>query len=148
MSESYVNIGPIACRLSNLIVSTDNDNSDFSATVLQGNQPFSLQVTVEFSGPGAIALMPLSPAIQVSFYTKPLGPEAGVDLGSLVIHTKPGVFTYTPTLTLGSPFSIGLKAKMLYRLGAALRVGAPEWPSLITGYTEEVTVELYTNPTA
>jgi hypothetical protein len=116
--------------------------------VLQGNQPFSLQVTVEFSGPGAIALMPLSPAIQVSFYTKPLGPEAGVDLGSLVIHTKPGVFTYTPTLTLGSPFSIGLKAKMLYRLGAALRVGAPEWPSLITGYTEEVTVELYTNPTA
>jgi hypothetical protein len=148
MSESYVNIGPIACRLSNLIVSTDNDNSDFSATVLQGNQPFSLQVTVEFSGPGAIALMPLSPAIQVSFYTKPLGPEAGVDLGSLVIHTKPGVFTYTPNLTLGSPFSIGLKAKMLYRLGAALRVGAPEWPSLITGYTEEVTVELYTNPTA
>ena len=147
MSESYVNIGPISCRLSNLIVSTDNGNPDFSATVLQGNQPFSLQVTVEFSGPGAIALMPLSPAIQVSFYTKPLGPEAGVDLGSLVINTKPGVFTYTPTLTLGSPFSIGLKAKMLYRLGAALRVGAPEWPSLITGYTEEVTVELYTNPT-
>jgi hypothetical protein len=90
--------------------------------------------------------MPLSPAIQVSFYTKPLGPEAGVDLGSLVIKTKPGMFTYTPTLSLGSPFSIGLKAKMLYRIGAALRVGAPDWPSLITGYTEEVTVELYTNP--
>ncbi|MEB3314397.1 MAG: hypothetical protein VKL98_09655 [Cyanobacteriota bacterium] len=148
MSESYVNIGPIACRLSNLIVSTDNGNPDFSATVLQGNQPFSLQVTVGFSGPGAIALMPLSPAIQVNFYTKPLGPETGVELGSLVIKTKPGVFNYTPTLTLGSPFSIGLKAKMLYRIGAALRVGARDWPSLITGYTEEVTVELYTDPTS
>lgn len=146
MSESYVNIGSIDCRLSNLIVSTDNGHPSFSATVLQGNQPFSLQVTVEFLGPGAIALMPLSPAIQVSFYTKPLGPEAGVGLGSLVINTKPGVFTYTPNLTLGSPFSIGLKAKTLYRIGAALRVGAPDWPSLITGYTEEVTVELYTNP--
>jgi hypothetical protein len=146
MSESPVNVGPIACQLSNLTVFTANAQTAFSETVLQGYQPFSLKVTVEFSGSGAIALMPLSPAIQVKFFTKPLSPEQGIVLGSVEVMTRPGILSYTPTLNLGPPLSIGLRTGTIYRIGAVLRVGAPDWPALITGFTEELTIEVYIPP--
>ena len=146
MSDSHVNVGPIACRLSNLTVFTINANPAFSETVLQDNQPISLAVTVEFSGPGAIALMPLLAAIQVEFYAKPLSPELGIKLGNIEVVTQPEVLTYTPILNLGSPLSMGLKSGIIYRIGAVLRVGAPKWPSLINGFTEEVTIEIYSLP--
>lgn len=146
MSDSQVNVGAIVCQLSNLTVFTANAQHGFSETVLQGHQPFSLQVTVEFAGPGAIALMPLSLAVQVEFYTKPLGPESGMILGTTALHTQPDVLTYAPTLALGSPLSVGLKADTIYRVGAVLRVGAPKWPSLVNGFTEELTIEIYTSP--
>ena len=143
MNDSHINVGPIACRLSQLTVFTNDANPPFSETVLQSHQPFSLKVIVEFSGPGAIALMPLAPAIQVEFYTKPLSPETGTILGSIQVNTRPDVLIYEPTINLGTPLSIGLRPKTIYRIGAVLRVGALDWPSLITGYTEEVTVEIY-----
>lgn len=146
MSESHVNVGPIACQLSDLTVFTANSAPALSETILQGNQPFSLQVTVEFSGSGAIALMPLSPAIQVKFFTKPLSPEQGMELGSVEVITRPGVFVYTPTLNLGPPLSIGLRTGTIYRIGAVLRIGAPDWPALISGFTEELTIEIYVPP--
>nr|MDJ0702920.1 hypothetical protein [Leptolyngbyaceae cyanobacterium MO_188.B28] len=52
MNDSHINIGPIGCQLSNLTVFTTNANPEFAETVLQDNQPFSLQATVKFSGPG------------------------------------------------------------------------------------------------
>lgn len=146
MSESHVNVGPITCQLSELKVSVANAPAAFSETILQGNQPFSLQVTVEFSGSGAIALMPLSPSIQVKFFTKPLSPEPGMELGSIEVLTRPGVFVYTPTLSLGAPLSIGLRPGTIYRIGAVLRIGAPDWPALISGFTEELTIEIYIPP--
>ena len=92
---------------------------------LQDDQPFSLQVTVEFSGPGANALMPLAPTIQVEFYAKPLSPDLGRVLGTIKVIPLPTVLTYTPTLNLSPPRSIGLRPKTLYCIGAVLRVGAP-----------------------
>ena len=146
MSDSHINVGPIGCQLSNLTVFTTNAKPEFSETALQDHQPFSLQVTVEFSGPGAIALMPLAPTIQVEFYVKPLSPELGRVLGAIEVMPLPTVLTYTPTLNLGPPQSIGLHPKTLYRVGAVLRVGAPNWPSLINGFTETLTLEIYTVP--
>jgi hypothetical protein len=143
MSDSHVNVGPIACQLSSLTVFTTNASTASSETVLQGNQPFSLTVTVEFSGSGAIALMPLSPAIQVKFFAKPLSPDQGMALGSVELMTRPEVLLYTPTLSLGAPLSIGLRTETIYRIGAVLRVGASDWPALISGFTEELTIEIY-----
>ncbi|EKU97513.1 hypothetical protein Lepto7375DRAFT_6709 [Leptolyngbya sp. PCC 7375] len=143
MSDCHINIGPIECQLLNLIASTVNSKSGFADTRLQCHQPFSLGVTVEFSGPGAIALMSLSPTIQVEFYAKPLSPEPSKALGSIVVQALPDVLVYTPTLMLSAPQSIGLSAKVIYRIGAVLRVGAPEGPSIVHGFTEALTIEIY-----
>ena len=144
MSDSHVNVGPIGCQLYNLTVFTANTKSAFPETVLQPHQPFSLKVTVEFSGPGAIALMPLAPTIQVEFYAKPLSPDPAMVLGNIEMMALPGTLTYMPTLTLGSPQSIGWHTKTIYRIGAVLRVGAPDGPSLINGFIETLTIEIYT----
>ena len=146
MSDSHVNVGQIECELSNLTVFTANAKSKFPETVLREHQPFSLKVTVDFSGPGAIALMPLAPMIYVEFHAKPLSPEPAMVLGHIAAKAIPGVWTYTPTLNLGSPRSMGLRPKTIYRIAAVLRVGAPEGPSLINGFTEELTIEIYTVP--
>lgn len=146
MSDSKINVVPIACSLSNLTVFPVNARQSLPNTVLPGNQPFALQVTVEFSGPGAIALMPLSPSIQVEFYAKPLGPELGMTLGKVEVKTRPGIVTYPLDLTLPPPASLGFRPQTVYSIGSVLRVGDPNWPSLINGFTEELTVEVYTDP--
>jgi hypothetical protein len=146
MSDSHVNVSKIDCQLSNLTVLAANAKPTSSATVLKNDKPFSLHVTVEFSGPGAIALMPFALSVQVEFYAKPLGPKAGIILGTMAISTSPEILIYTPKLTLGPPSSVGLEPKTLYRIGAVLRVGAPDWPSLIHGFTEELTLEIYGSP--
>ncbi|GEM_PF-1984515 len=145
MSNSKINVVPIACHLSNLTVFTTDDNPVLPNTVLQDSQSFSLKVTVEFSGPGAIALMPLAPLIQVEFYAKPLSPDPGMILGNVEVKASPDVLIYPLTLTLPSPAAIGLRAKTIYCIGSVLRVGDPEWPSLINGFTEELTIEVYTS---
>lgn len=145
MSDSQINVVPIACRLSNLTVGATDSNSILPNTVLQGGQPFSLKVTVEFLGPGAIALVPLSPSIQIEFYAKPLSPDPGMVLGKVEVKTSPNILTYPLTLTLPPPASIGLRSKTIYRIGSVLRVGNPDWPSLINGFTEELTIEVYTS---
>jgi hypothetical protein len=143
MSDSQINVLPIACRLSNLTVFTTDADAEFPNTVLKDNQPFSLKVMVEFFGPGAIALVPLSPAIQLEFYIKPLGPDLGMVLGKVEIKTIPDLLVYSATLTVAPPTSIGLRPKTIYCVGVTLRVGSPDWPSLISGFTEELTLEVY-----
>lgn len=144
MSDCHINIGPIGCQLYNLTASAISAKSEFAETRLPNNQPFSLQVTVEFSGPGAIALMSLSPTIQVEFYAKPLGPEPSKALGSIAVPAIPEELIYTPTLMLSAPKSIGFHAKMIYQIGAVLRVGSPDGPSIVHGFTEALTIEIYT----
>ena len=144
MSDSHINIGPIGCQLSNLTASAIGTESEFAETRLPSNQPFSLQVTVDFSGPGAIALMSLSPTIQVEFYAKPLGPESPKALGRIAVPAISEELVYTPTLMLSAPKSIGLHAKMIYQIGAVLRVGSQDGPSIVHGFTEALTIEIYT----
>jgi len=143
MNGSQISIVPVACRLSNLTVFTEDADLDFPSTILKDNQPFSLKVTVEFLGPGAIALVPLSPSIQLEFYVKPLSPDPGMVLGKVEIKTIPNLLIYSPTLTVAPPISIGLRSKTTYCVGATVRVGSPDWPSLINGFTEELTIEVY-----
>jgi hypothetical protein len=144
MSDPKINVVPIACCLSDLTVLTTDVSPTWPNTVLQGSQPFSLRVTVEFSGPGAIALMPLSPAIQVEFYAKPLSPDLGMTLGKVEVKARADILSYPLMLTLPPPDSLGLRSNTLYTIGSVLRVGAPDWPSLINGFTEELTIEVYT----
>jgi hypothetical protein len=144
MSVSQINVVPITCCLSNLTVFTTDAESVLPNTVLQSNQPFSLRVTVELSGPGAIALMPLSPSIQVEFYAKPLNPDSGIVLGKLEVKTSPDTLIYPLMLTLPPPNSIGLKSKTIYCIGSVLRIGNPDYPALINGFTEGLTIEIYT----
>jgi hypothetical protein len=146
MSDSKINVVPIVCRLSNLTVITTDASQTWPSTILQGSQPFSLKVTVEFSGPGAIALMPLSPSIQVEFYARPLSPDLGIALGKVEVKASPDVLTYPLILTLPPPTAIGLRPKTIYSIGSVLRVGSPDWPSLINGFTEELTIEVYASP--
>ncbi|MBD2464758.1 hypothetical protein H6G89_27530 [Oscillatoria sp. FACHB-1407] len=146
MSGSQINVVPIACCLSNLTVFTTDANSVFPNTILQSNQPFSLKVTVEFSGPGAIAFVPLAPSIQVEFYAKPLSPDPGIVLGKVEVKANPNVLTYPLTLTLPPPTSIGLRPKTIYSIGSVLQIGNPDWPSFINGFTEELTIEIYATP--
>jgi hypothetical protein len=144
MSESHISVSQLDCHLSRLTVAAAHIKPTSSATVLKSHTPFSLKVSVEFSGPGAVALMPLSMVVQVEFYAKPLGPGNGIVLGKASVSTSPDVLTYTPELQLGSPLAIGLQVKTVYRIGAVLMVGAPDWPSFIHGVTEELSVEIYT----
>ena len=144
MSDSHINIGPIGCQLFNLTASAFSANSGFSETRLPNDQPFSLQVTVEFSGPGAIALMSLNPTIRVEFYAKPLSPESSVALGCIAVLAIPEVLVYTPTLMLSAPKSIGFRSEVIYQIGAVLRVGSTDGPSIVHGFTEALTIEIYT----
>lgn len=143
MSDSHINIGPIGCQLSNLTASAISAKSEFAETRLPNNQPFSLQVTVELSGPGAISLMSLSPTIQVEFYAKPLSSDSSKMLGSVAIMALPEVLAYKPTLMLSAPQAIGFHSKMIYQIGAVLRVGTLDGPSLVHGFTEAFTIEIY-----
>ena len=142
MSDSHINVGPITCQLSELISFIPGTKPAFAETILQADHPFSLQVNVNFAGPGAIALMPLLPAIQVEFYAKPLGPELGQTLGRVEVVAEPHRFIYQPTLHLGPPATVGLLPGNIYLIGAVLRVGALNWPSLINGFTEDLNIEI------
>lgn len=67
-------------------------------------------------------------------------------LGKVDVRATPDVLTYPLTLMLPPPTSLGLHPKKIYCIGAILRVGNPDWPSLINGFTEELTIEIYTAP--
>lgn len=64
-------------------------------------------------------------------------------LGKVEVKASPDTLIYSPMLTLAPPSSIGLRPKTLYSVGAVLQVGAPDWPSLINGFTENLTLEVY-----
>ncbi len=150
--NGQVNVIPITCSFTQLNVLIDSEEANSAtilpATILRDDQAFSLQVLVTLGGPGAIALLPLQPTIQVEFYAKPFGPEVGTVLGEVELATEAQVFTYTPTLKMGSPTAVGLTSPGLYKIGAILRVGAPNAPALINGYLEELAIEVYTRPAA
>ena len=143
MQSTEVSVVPFTCRFSSLISFAQDSAGTTPDTLLKESQSFSLQASVEFVGSGAIALLCLTPSIQVDFYAKPCGRGEDVDLGAATIPAIADEFFYTPTLELGSPVSVGLTAGTLYRISALLRVGAPDCPALICGVIEDLMVEIY-----
>lgn len=143
MKGTQVNVAPITCNLSNLTVFTTNPDFEYPETILRQDKPFSLRVTVEFGGPGAIALVPLCLSIKINFFAEPYGVSSKVELGNTMMETSARIFIYTPTLTVATPAALGLVPEEIYQITAVLRVGAPNWPALITGYIEGLALQTY-----
>jgi hypothetical protein len=146
MDNCQISIAPIRCVFSRLTVFTTNPDSGVPDTILGANQPFSLRVSVEFEGAGAIALLPLAPTIAVNFYAKSLTTDPDMTLGEVKIGAIANLFSYAPTLSIASPQSIGLVPGSLYRISAVLRVGAPDYPALIVGAIEDLAIQVYELP--
>lgn len=144
MKGTQVNVAPITCKLSDIIIFTTDPNA-VSETILRQDETFQVQVRVEFGGAGAIALMPLTLPIQINFFADPYGCGAKIDLGNTIVATSAKIFSYTPTLTVPSPALVGLMPEEIYQITAVLRVGVPNSPAFITGYIEGLAIQTY-NP--
>jgi hypothetical protein len=143
MKGSHVQVASINCTLSNLTIFTTAPDTEYPQTILHQHESFSLRVTVEFGGPGAIALMPLSLCIKVNFFAEPCGLGSKIELGDSLVDTSARTFTYTPTLTIATPTSVGLVAEAIYQVTAVLRVGALNAPALIIGFTDGLIIQTY-----
>lgn len=143
MKGSHVQVAPINCTLSNLTIFTTSPDTEHPKTILHQHESFSLQVTVEFGGCGAIALMPLSLCIKVSFFAEPCGLGSKLELGDTSVDTSAKLFTYTPTLAIATPTSVGLVAEEIYQVTAVLRVGAANSPALIIGFIDGLIIQTY-----
>lgn len=111
--------------------------------ILSQEQLFQARVTVEFGGPGAIALMPLCLPIKVNFFAEPYGLGSKIELGNTFVNTSAGILTYTLTLAAVKPTTVGLVPEEIYQLTAVLRVGAPNWPAFVTGFIEGLAIQTY-----
>mgnify|MGYP004489407149 CR=1 FL=1 len=143
MKGTQVNIAPITCKLFNLAIFTTDPNVDCSEMILSQDESFSLRVTVEFGGPGAIAMMPLNMTINVMFFAEPYGIGSKVELGSTSVNTYAGILMYSPTLAIAKPAAVGLSPEEIYQVIGVLRVGAPDWPALITGFIDGLALQTY-----
>ena len=143
MPSTDVGVIPFTCRFSSLTIFGRDTDRTTPDTLLKELQPFSLQASIEFVGSGAIALLCLTPSIQVDFYAKPCGQGEDVNLGTAAIPAVADQVVYTPTLEVESPASAGLAAGTLYRINALLRIGASDCPALICGVIEDLMVEIY-----
>ncbi|MDJ0707690.1 MAG: hypothetical protein QNJ46_30810 [Leptolyngbyaceae cyanobacterium MO_188.B28] len=143
MKSTEVGVVPFTCRFSSLTIFAKDSDRTAPDTLLKESQPFSLQASVEFVGSGAIALLCLTPSIQVDFYAKSCGRGGTVDLGTAATSSVVNQAIYTPTLELESPAAVGLEARSLYQISALLRIGAPDCPALICGVIEDLMVEIY-----
>ena len=144
--DVYIDSLPIRCHLYGLSVSQSNHESDDEGlldSIVMSDRPFSVQVTVEWLGNTAIALLMLRPELSVDFFAKPIAIGNAIELGTVTHFTSPKERTYRPTLEVQSPIACGLNAG-LYHLGAVLRVGAEEGPALVCGAIEGVVTEIFT----
>lgn len=143
MKGTRVNIVPITCQLFNLTVFTTDPNVESSEMILSQEESFSLRVTVQFGGPGAIAMMPLNMTINATFFAEPYGLGSKIELGSTSVNTYAGILTYSPTLAIAKPAEVGLTPEEIYQITGVLRVGAPNWPALITGFIDGLVLQTY-----
>ncbi|MFB8787831.1 MAG: hypothetical protein U7123_03075 [Potamolinea sp.] len=143
MKSTQVNIAPIACELSHLSVFTTDPNTESQNTILREDEAFQVRVTIEFGDSGAIALMPLCLLIEVNFFAEPYGLGPKVELGNALVNTAAGIFSYSPTLAKVTPAEIGLSCPGFYQVTAFLRVGAANFPALIIGLIEGLTIQIY-----
>jgi hypothetical protein len=138
-NETLISMVPVTCHLSKLQVLS----GDHPEQILMADQPFSVQVQVEFSGNGAVALLSLAPDLQVDFFAKPLALGDGVDLGTATVATAADQLRYGVSLSFKTPTRAGLDTRGVYSLGTLLRVGSPDGPALLCGALEAGKVEIY-----
>ncbi|MEB3355209.1 MAG: hypothetical protein VKK04_00580 [Synechococcales bacterium] len=141
MHEVGFSILPIRCRLSDLAAIAQP--ADEATSVLAVEQAFTLAVTVEFLGAGAIALLRLQPQICVEFYAKPAIAGETLGLGLVREGAIASTSIYRLEHLIESPRAAGLAPGTVYHIGALLRVGALEGPALIAGVHEALMVEMY-----
>ncbi|MEM6251657.1 MAG: hypothetical protein AAF821_01935 [Cyanobacteria bacterium P01_D01_bin.156] len=107
--------------------------------------PFTAQVALSFDASNAVALLALNPTIQIDFYIKPLQAGSTIDVGNIALVTNSQERLYTLQLDIASPAELNLDKSKVYRLGALVRIGAPENPALLCGVVEELMIQLYTS---
>ncbi|MDX2244344.1 MAG: hypothetical protein NW224_27030 [Leptolyngbyaceae cyanobacterium bins.302] len=140
--DSRVSIAAFACTLSDLVALDKNTGQ--SESIFQLTNPVILSVTVTFSGSGAIALVPLSPQIQVDFFAKSLRDRQELELGCVTLTTLPKQLIYTPAISLANGFdTVGAESNQAYGVSALVRIGASSFPSLITGMIEGLLLQTY-----
>lgn len=139
---TQVNIAPLACSITDIAVFGPGPNPD---TIIKQGEAFTLQVTVNFSGPGAAALMPLNLPVTVTFYAESYGPGAEIELGSATLNTTGSTLSYNLTASIPAAVSSALDAEKVYKIAAVLRVGSPAFPALVNGFSEGLTMQVY-NP--
>ncbi len=114
------------------------------ANIVAIAEPLLLSVTVTFTGSGAIALMPLAPAIQVDFCARALPRRDTLELGTVTLPTQPQQFTYTPAIALPNGLAAaGAMPDHAYWLSALVRVGAVGYPAFMTGWIEGSLFQTY-----
>jgi hypothetical protein len=119
-------------------------NGETEETIFLQDELLAVQVAVEFSRSGAIALMPLRLSIQVEFFAKPLGKGGTIALGNATLTTAANQYTYHPTLELPQGLvSLGLVPEKVYKVSALMKVGAADFPAFIYGWIEGLTIQTY-----
>ncbi len=158
--EIFLESIPVRCRVYGLSVcqstaiadeqcdgTRGGTNADYweMQIVLTGDRPFHVQVTVEWLGSAAIALLMLQPSLAVDFYIKPVGAGHSIDLGTVEQPTAASQQVYAPCLMLESPDQQGIHPGF-YHLHATVRVGAAEGPALLWDVIGGVRLEVFEPP--
>lgn len=140
--DPHVSIASFACTLSDLVILSKTTGQP--ETIIQWGDPVLLSVTIEFSGSGAISLLPLTPSIRVDFWAKSFHRREDLELGTVTLPTQAHQFTYTPAISLPNGLMpAGATPDQPYFLSALVRIGALGFPSLITGVIEGGMIQLY-----
>ncbi|MEM9903723.1 MAG: hypothetical protein AAF921_01690 [Cyanobacteria bacterium P01_D01_bin.44] len=133
----------IFCRLEGIkILSAVLASTPTDTVILQHNQPYSLQVSVEFIGSNAIALLALTPTLRADFYATPVGVGQSMTLGTVCLSSQPQQQLYTLELKIPSIDNAGLEDNRVYRLSALVRIGATDQPAILCGVLEAPIVQI------
>ncbi|MEL6224132.1 MAG: hypothetical protein AAFR31_15975 [Cyanobacteria bacterium J06627_8] len=149
MSDSahYLDSLPVRCRVYGLsLKQSDNHEHEETEQIVLSDRPVSVQLTVEFLGNSAIALLMLEPTLSIELLAKSVSTGETWELGKLSQTMTPKERMYAPVLDLEPPTQCGLDVGM-YRLTAIVRIGAPDGPALLSGLIEDNRFEVFSNPT-
>ncbi|MEB3212081.1 MAG: hypothetical protein VKL39_12035 [Leptolyngbyaceae bacterium] len=142
-SALYLDSLPVRCRVYGLsAMQSDSNGHEEVERILVGDRPFRVQLTLDFLGNSAIALLMLEPMLFVEVLVKPAGMGDKVELGAIHQTLTPEQLTYAPVLDLESPIHYGLDAG-LYHLSAMVRIGAENGPALLCGSVKGPTIEVF-----
>jgi len=140
--HAHISIASFTCTVSDLTVRAKNTGR--SETIFRLTEVVILAVTIEFSGSGAIAFLPLAPGIQVDFWAKSCDRHQALDLGRVTLPTQATQFTYTPEISLPAGFAaVAATAEQAYQISAVIRIGASGFPAMIIGKFDGLLIHIY-----